>query len=153
MDRAPSIGRRLAAMRRAFDAGLRTVCFVSPVFPGLADIEAIFEEARGCRDLFWLENLNLRGGFKRTIMDCIEEKRPALAPLYGEIYSKRDRSYFEDLEEKAEEMARRAGCPFLGNKTPPYGRAERGHPAIVDYFYHEEVRGTGNTGQRNRRFG
>ena len=32
----------------------------------------------------------------------------------------------------------------------PYGRAEPGHPVIVDYFYHEEVRGSENTGLRNR---
>ena len=151
MDRALSIRRRLDAMRRAHEAGLRTVCFVSPVFPGLTDIEAIFEEARGYCDLFWLENLNLRGGFKSAIMDYIKEKHTCLSPLYDEIYNKRDRSYFEDLEEKAKEMARRAGCPFFDNKTPPYGRAERGHPAIVDYFYHEEVRGTGNTGKRRFR--
>ena len=32
----------------------------------------------------------------------------------------------------------------------PYGRAEPGHPVIVDYFYHEEVRGSENTGKRKR---
>ena len=31
-----------------------------------------------------------------------------------------------------------------------YGRVPQGHPVIVDYFYHEEVRGTGNTGKRNK---
>ena len=25
-----------------------------------------------------------------------------------------------------------------------------GHPTIVDYFYHEEVRGTKNSGKRNK---
>ena len=28
------------------------------------------------QDLFWLENLNLRGGFKKTIMDYIAGKYP-----------------------------------------------------------------------------
>ena len=32
----------------------------------------------------------------------------------------------------------------------PYGRVPQGHPVIVDYFYHEEIRGTENTGKRNR---
>ena len=40
-------------------------------------------------------------------------------------------------------------CPFVDNELP-YGRAEPGHPVIVDYFYHEEVRGSENTGLRNR---
>ena len=38
--------------------------------------------------------------------------------------------------------------PFVDNELP-YGRAEPGHPVIVDYFYHEEVRGSENTGRRN----
>ena len=54
----------------------------------------------------WLENLNLRGGIKKTIMDYIAEKHADLLPLYEEIYSKKDRSYFEALKKKAEEIAR-----------------------------------------------
>ena len=80
-------------------------------------------------------------------MDYIEEKRPSLSPLYGEICNKRGRSYFRALEEKAKEMARRAGCPFFDSKTPPGGRAQRGHPLVVDYFFREEVRGTENSGE------
>ena len=92
MDNAVSIERRLAAMKQVYDAGIRTVCFVSPVFPGITDFEVIFERAKDQCDLFWLENLNLRGGFKKTIMDYIAEKYPSLFPLYQEIYDRHDRS-------------------------------------------------------------
>ena len=40
-------------------------------------------------------------------------------------------------------------CAFVDNEMP-YGRVPQGHPVIVDYFYHEEIRGTENTGKRNR---
>ena len=40
-------------------------------------------------------------------------------------------------------------CAFVDNEMP-YGRVSQGHPVIVDYFYHEEIRGTENTGKRNR---
>ena len=76
MDQAVSIERRLAAMKKVYDAGIRTVCFISPVFPGITDFEAIFERVRNQCDLVWLENLNLRGGFKKDIMDYIQEKYP-----------------------------------------------------------------------------
>ncbi len=33
----------------------------------------------------------------------------------------------------------------------PYERVPQGHPTIVDYFYHEEVRGTANSGERNKK--
>ena len=149
MDAAVSIERRLAAMKQVYDAGIRTVCFISPVFPGLTDIEAIFHRAKDQCDLIWLENLNLRGGFKADIMNYIAEKHPELFPLYEMIYNKKDRSYFRMLEQKAEEIARVNNCRFVDNETP-YERVPQGHPTIVDYFYHEEVRGTGNSGKRNR---
>ena len=149
MDEAVSIERRLAAMKQVYDAGIRTVCFISPVFPGITDIEAIVERAKDQCDLIWLENLNLRGGFKKTIMDYIADKYPDLLPLYQEIYTKKNRSYFEALEKKAEEMAQKYNCRFVDNETP-YERVPKGHPTIVNYFYHEEVRGTANTGKRNK---
>ena len=149
MDHAVSIRRRLEAMKRVYDAGIRTVCFVAPVFPGITDFEAIFARVKDQCDLFWLENLNLRGGFKQTILDYIAEKYPDLVPLYHQIYDRHDRSYFMALEERAEAMAKRYDCPFVDNEMP-YGRVPQGHPVIVDYFYHEEVRGTENTGKRNR---
>ena len=149
MDAAVSIERRLTAMKKVYDAGIRTVCFISPVFPGITDIEAIFERAKDQCDLVWLENLNLRGGFKKTIMDYIADKHPDLVPLYHEIYTKKNRSYFEDLEKEAEEMAQKYNCRFVDNETP-YERVPKGHPTIVNYFYHEEVRGTANTGMKNK---
>ena len=149
MDSAVSIERRLAAMKKVYDAGIRTVCFVSPVFPGITDFEAIFERVKDQCDLFWLENLNLRGGFKKTILDYIAEKRPELVGLYDTIYNKKDRSYFEGLEARAEAMAKRYDCPFVDNEMP-YGRVPQGHPVIVDYFYHEEIRGSENTGKRKK---
>ena len=75
---------------RVYESGIRTVCFVSPVFPGITDFEAIFERGKDQCDLFWLENLNLRGGFKKTIMDYIAGQYPDLVPLYDEIYNKQD---------------------------------------------------------------
>ena len=149
MDHAVSIRRRLAAMKEVYQAGIRTVCFVSPVFPGITNFEAIFQEVKDYCDLFWLENLNLRGGFKKTIMAYIAEKYPHLLPLYEEIYNHHDRSYFRLLEEKVREMAEKYDCPFVDNEMP-YGRVPQGHPVIVDYFYHEEIRGSENSGKRNR---
>ena len=148
MDNAVSIKRRLDAMKQVYDAGIRTVCFIAPVFPGITDFEAIFHQVRNQCDLIWLENLNLRGGFKKDILDYIRKKHPDLVPLYNAIYNKRDRSYFRGLEDQAERLAKENSCPFVDNELP-YGRAEPGHPVIVDYFYHEEVRGSENTGRRN----
>ena len=147
MDNAVSVERRLDAMKQIYDAGIRTVCFISPVFPGITDFEAIFHRVKEQCDLVWLENLNLRGAFKQEILDYIKSKNPQLAPLYHAIYTEGDRSYFRDLEERARQLAEENDCPFVDNELP-YGRAKPGHPVIVDYFYHEEIRGSENTGRR-----
>lgn len=147
MDNAVSVERRLDAMKQVYDAGIRTVCFISPVFPGITDFEAIFHRVKEQCDLVWLENLNLRGAFKQEILDYIKSKYPQLAPLYHAIYTEGDRSYFRDLEERARRLAEENNCPFVDNELP-YGRAKPGHPVIVDYFYHEEIRGSENTGRR-----
>lgn len=150
MDNAVSIERRLNAMKEVYDAGIRTVCFVSPVFPGITDIKAIFDRVKNQCDLVWLENLNLRGGFKQCIMEYIEIKYPELYPLYQEIYNKNKKDYFKQLEKDAEKLATENNCQFVDNELP-YGRSEKGHPVIVNYFYHEEIKGSDNTGVRTKK--
>lgn len=150
MDCAVSIQRRLAAMKQVYDAGIRTVCFISPVFPGITDFEAIFEKVKNQCDLVWLENLNLRGSFKQSIMNYIQDNYPDLVPLYNAIYNKKNRTYFQLLEKKAEQMAKQNNCLYVDNELP-YGRSPKGHPVIVNYFYHEEVKGSENTGRRNKK--
>ena len=136
MDKAVSIERRLAAMRKCYEAGIRTICFVSPIFPGITDFKAIFHEVKDICDLFWLENLNLRGGFKANIMDYIKSHYPHLLPLYEEIYSQNDRTYWKQLEQEAAKMAQEVQCKYVDNELP-YERSPKGHPTIVNYLYHE----------------
>lgn len=139
MDKAVSISRRLAAMKTVYDAGLRTVCFVSPIFPGITDVEAIIERAKNQCDLIWLENLNLRGSFKADIMGYVEEKYPELVSLYQMIYNNNDRSYWRELEQRIKSMAQAQGLPYRVNDLPS-GKSEPGKPTLVNYFYHEEIR-------------
>ena len=90
-------------------------------------------------DLVWLENLNLRGQFKGTIMDYIREKHPELVSLYEEIYNRRRTDYWQALEREMADYAAANGMPYRVNDLP-YGRSEKGHPVVVNYFYHEKIR-------------
>lgn len=40
MDSAVSIERRLATMKAFHDVGVRTTCFISPIFPSITDLPA-----------------------------------------------------------------------------------------------------------------
>ena len=161
MDHAVSIERRLAAMETFHRAGVRTTCFVSPIFPGITDVKAIIDRAKGQCNLIWLENLNLRGSYKTAIMAYIREKYPKLLPLYREIYQKGDRSYWELLDAELKAYAAEIGLDYVTNDDR-MKRPFDAPPVIVNYFYHEQIkksarkggaRNAGTTGGRNHSAG
>ncbi|MBQ9185279.1 MAG: hypothetical protein IJ151_05355 [Bacteroidales bacterium] len=41
-----SIERRLEAMRQFYEAGVQTSCFISLIFPGITDVQAIIDRAK-----------------------------------------------------------------------------------------------------------
>ena len=139
MDRAVSIERRLAAMKELYDAGIQTTCFISPIFPGITDPVEIIEAAKDRCNLVWLENLNLRGDYRVRILDWIHEHHPELDELYHAIYSKGDRTYWSELDQKMREYTAGAGMPYL--RDDDQHRAAFGQPpVVVNYFFHEEVK-------------
>lgn len=56
MDKAVSIERRLAAMKIFHDVGVRTTCFISPIFPEITNVEVIIDRVKNQCNLIWLEN-------------------------------------------------------------------------------------------------
>ena len=145
MDKAVSIKRRLAAMKAFHKAGVRTTCFISPIFPVITDVKAIIEQAKEHCNLIWLENLNLRGSYKAVIMDYIKEKYPALLPLYQDIYSLGNRSYWEALDTELKEYAAEIGLEYVTNDDS-MSRPFSAPPVIVNYFYHSEIKKSARKG-------
>lgn len=139
MDHAVSIQRRLAAMKQLHDAGIRTTCFISPIFPGITDVTAIIDRVKEQCNLVWLENLNLRGSYKGVILDDIRQKHPDLLPLYEEIYTTGSRQYWEALDAEIRIYAEHNGLEYVRNDDSMH-RPFDAPPVIVNYFYHEEVR-------------
>ncbi|MGM9611712.1 MAG: radical SAM mobile pair protein B [Candidatus Woodwardiibium sp.] len=146
MDNAASIARRLAAMEAFYRAGIRTTCFVSPIFPGITDAEAIIRRVKGQCHLIWLENLNLRGSFKAVIMAYIQSTRPHLLPLYQEIYNSGDRSYWETLDQKIRTYADEIGLDYVTDDDS-VRRPFDAPPVIVNYFYHEKIKKSAKRGK------
>ena len=139
MDNAVSVERRLAAMKTFHQAGIRTTCFISPIFPGITDVEEIIRQAKGQCNLIWLENLNLRGGYKTIIMNYIKEKYPSLLRLYHDIYTAKNRNYWETLDATLKAWTAEIGLDYVTNDdsmTRPF----EAHPVVVNYFYHEQIK-------------
>lgn len=119
MDNACSIKDRLATLKELHDNGIYTVLFMSPMFPELTDYRALIEQSRDYIDEYWFENLNLRGSYKYTILNYINEKYPQLDELYKSIYVKGDRNYWDELAVGINEYCSQQGVKW------------------INYFYHE----------------
>lgn len=138
MDKAVSIERRLDAMKAFHAAGVWTTCFISPIFPGITDVPAIIRRVKNQCNLVWLENLNLRGGYKTVILDYIAQKRPELAPLYHAVYQQNDRSYWAVLDEELQRFAAGENLLYV-RSDDSVSQPFEAPPVVVNYFFHEEI--------------
>ena len=84
--------------------------------------------------------MEMNGGFLVTKIKQLGDR------IFEKILSEKNIDAFNGAQGR---MAKKYDCAFVDNEMP-YGRVPQGHPVIVDYFYHEEIRGTENTGKRNR---
>ena len=139
MDKASSVESRLGAMKSFYRAGVDTVCFISPIFPGITDAKTIIKRVKRQCGRIWLENLNLRGDYKKTVIDYIRKKYPSLLSLYWGIYNDNNRGYWEKLDAQLKDFAAENGLAYIKNSDGAINSFD-GYPAIVNFFYHEQIK-------------
>ncbi len=69
---SPTHEKRIDALKKLKDHGIRTYGFISPVIPYLVDVENIINETKKFVDYFWIEILNLRASgstFRRILKE------------------------------------------------------------------------------------
>lgn len=121
MDKASSIKNRLNTLKTLHENGIRTILFMSPIFPKITECENIIEVSKDFIDEYWFENLNLRGSYKMYILKYIKEKYPEYYNDYVKIYIENDSSYWEEL----------------GSSLSTY--CESRNIKYINYFYHEKL--------------
>lgn len=122
MDRASSIEERIDAMKLLHSNGIYTATFISPIFPEITDVIKIIDRTKDICDVFWLENLNLRGGYKNSILEYIEKKYPEYREIYNDIYNKKSMAYWIELSKKIESYAK------------------ENEISVINYFYHDLIK-------------
>lgn len=122
MDNASTIEERINTLKVLHENGIRTVLFMSPIFPEITNFISIIEATKKFVNEYWFENLNLRGAYKKTILSYVKKHYPNLNTLYNEIYVLSDKSYWQTLAIKIDEYC-------LNNKIK-----------FKNYFYHEQIR-------------
>jgi len=119
---AASPRQRLDAMRVLSQAGIAVYAFISPIFPFLSDWKRVADEAGKYAEYVCFENLNLRGAYKRAVLDLVARHYPQQAEAFSGIY--RDKNQFAAYWKNVEKEIR------------AYMKGKR----YKLYFYHEKIK-------------
>ena len=121
MDRASCIADRLKTLKTLHENGIFTVLFMSPIFIGITDYQQIINETKAYIDEYWFEDLNLRGGYKKVILDYIKSNYAHLYPIYEDIYIRNKKDALTALDQEITQFCTQNNINFKA------------------YFHHEEV--------------
>lgn len=70
-------------LKKLHDAGIKTYLFISPILPGITEMEEIIKLNLGNFDTIMAEALNLTPKVKAKILPIIKQKYPQLIEVYG----------------------------------------------------------------------
>ena len=121
MDNANTIKERMDTLKELHNNGIYTVLFMSPIFPYITEWKEIIDQTKDYVDEYWFENLNLRGNYKKEILDYIRTNYSDLYSDYIDIYLKKNNKYWKDLAEEINNYCN------LNNIN------------YTNYFYHKEL--------------
>ena len=79
---SPTNEKRIDALKTLFENEIKTYAFVSPIIPGLTDVEKIIEETKSFVNFYWFEFLNLRASgkeFRKWLIEKCPESNEILA--------------------------------------------------------------------------
>lgn len=121
MDNASSIKDRLETLQKLHENGIYTVLFMSPIFPYITEWKKIIEISKKYIDEYWFENLNLRGSYKKDVLDYIKQNYNEFYSEYIEIYDNKNNDYWEELAEVINNYCKENDIKY------------------INYFYHKQL--------------
>ena len=121
MDNASTIKERMDTLKELHNNGIYTVLFMSPIFPYITEWKEIIDQTKDYVDEYWFENLNLRGNYKKEILDYIRTNYSDLYSDYIDIYLKKNNKYWKDLAEEINNYCNQNNINY------------------TNYFYHKEL--------------
>ena len=76
---------------------------------------------------------------KNNIIKLKKNIKEELKDLYNKIYTKKDMSYWEELDKQVQEYADKNKFMYVIDEEP-FLKNPTGKPIIINYLYHEKIR-------------
>lgn len=120
---ASTAKERLKTLKELHRNGIKTYVFIAPYLPGITSLESIYNACESIVDYICVENLNLRGNYKQSMLNIIKKLHPNLHELWLDIYShKKAGTYWAEVEKEVEVLKKKSNIP------------------IISYMYHEKIK-------------
>ena len=103
-----SIEERISTLKELKRNGIKTILFIAPIIPMLADFKEIIERTKDFVDEYWFDALTLRSSFKTKMFKFIDEEYSQYKSIYDVIYNKKDMSYFNKLSDEINEYCKQS---------------------------------------------
>lgn len=94
---SPTNEKRIKTLKILKENGLKTFAFISPIIPGLIDLENVIENTKKFADYYWFEMLNIRGAGK----ECMEILKTKFSKSYEVL---KDRNKFSEFVKGCENI-------------------------------------------------
>jgi DNA repair photolyase len=104
---SPTHPKRVDALRALAEAGIKTFGFISPIIPGLVDVEELIAETKHFVDHYWMEMLNLRAS-GREFNKLLETDFPQ------SFEAMKDKAKLQAYVEGLKRIARESGVRVAG---------------------------------------
>jgi DNA repair photolyase len=88
--RAASPRDRLETVKKLRAAGIEAYVFISPLFPLLSDYREIVRAVEKYAAYICFENLNLRGRYKKTVLELIKKNYPEQYRGFAAVYQSKE---------------------------------------------------------------
>ena len=108
---ASSVERRIGAVKKLKEAGIRTFVFISPMFPYLTDWKQIIRRTKSFVDEFWFENLNVRATNWPDIKKWLKAYHQDLLKKYEEVYFTKS-DYWDKIEAEIKQFCKQNKLNF-----------------------------------------
>ena len=102
---ASSPKERIKTLKEAKEQGIKVYGFISPVFPGITNLEELFKELSFC-EYVWVELLNTKKSVLDRLMPVIEKNFPDKVKDF-EFAINNSEEYFTKIKKQVEELSKK----------------------------------------------